>query len=127
MNRAELLARFPNASADFLRDNAQDAAPVRHGGTVDRESKLHEQIMDYCRDHGLYYVHSRMDQKTTTAVGVPDFIIANYDGKTLWLECKAKGGKPTMQQLATVTFLKKLGHTAEVIYSLDEFVKLLGQ
>lgn len=39
------------------------------------ESKLHRQIIDECNRRGWLFIRSRMDRKTTTDKGVPDFIV----------------------------------------------------
>lgn len=87
---------------------------------VSSESDLHDEIIQLCKRRGWFYVHSRMDKRTTQAVGVPDFIIAADGGRTFWIECKAKGNKPTNEQLATITFLKAKGHAAAICYNMAD-------
>lgn len=89
------------------------------GESIANESDLHNEIIELCRSKGWYYVHSRMDRKTTTALGVPDFVIATENG-VAFLECKAKGGKPTPAQLATIAHLKKLNRIAAIVTNMDE-------
>ena len=91
------------------------------------ESELHDQIAAYCRSRKWYFVHSRMDRRTTTAKGVPDFIIACDDGQTLWVECKRKGAKPSIEQLGTNQWLKCLKHRAHIVWSYDEFLQHVGE
>lgn len=83
---------------------------------------LHEQISDWCRGMGFYFVHSRTDKPTTTALGVTDFIIAVKRGHTIWIEVKRPGSKQTPAQLATQAHLRKLGHCCEVVHSMEEFL-----
>ena len=85
------------------------------------ESKLHDQIIAYCRERKWYYVHSRMDRATTHAKGVPDFIIATDSGETLWIECKRKGAKPSVEQLGANQWLKSLRQRAHIVWTFDEF------
>lgn len=92
---------------------------------VEDESELHDDIIRLCKSRGWYYVRSRMDKRTTQAVGVPDFIIAADGGKSIWIECKAKGNKPTNEQLATITFLKAKGHVAGICYNMTDVAKLI--
>lgn len=94
---------------------------------VAKESDLHQDIIDLCRRRGWFYVRSRMDRRTTQAIGVPDFIIAADDGKTIWIECKAKGNKASNEQLATITFLKAKGHVAAVCYSMADVMELVSK
>lgn len=81
----------------------------RHPQT-DSESDLHDHVIEWCRAHALYVVHSRMDRRTTQARGVPDFIIAFPHGVTLWLELKRLKQKPTPEQSGSLMALGVLGH-----------------
>lgn len=90
-----------------------------------RESDLHEQILQYCKDRCWYVVHSRMDRRSTNAVGTPDFIIATNGGQTFWVEAKSKGKKPTKEQLAAKCWLEKLGHRTHIVWSMGEFIDLV--
>jgi len=92
---------------------------------VEKESDLHDDIIGLCRANGWYYVHSRMDRATTQAKGVSDFVIALDDGLTVWIEAKAKRGKVTTEQLATISHLKKLGHAAGIAYNTANVVDLI--
>lgn len=89
------------------------------------EAKLHEQIIAECRHRGFVIVHSRMDRRATVAVGTTDFVIAADGGRTFWIECKTATGKLTREQEGTLHWLRNLGHIAEVVRSLDGFMKLI--
>lgn len=89
---------------------------------VEIESKLHEQIIAECRRRGWYYVHSRMDRRTTTALGVVDFIVAADGGRTFWIEAKARNKKPTREQAGAISWLTMLGHKAIIVHNLDGFI-----
>ena len=92
---------------------------------VDKESDLHDAIeMELCRRR-WYYVHSRMDRASTQQKGVPDFIIAAADGKSYWIECKAKGKKQTPEQRAAALVLHMNGHRHAVVYSFAEFLEAI--
>ena len=92
---------------------------------VDREGDLHDAIEGWLKSHGWYYVHSRMDRPTTTALGVPDFIAAAPCGLTFWIEAKRKGKKPTPEQLGVGMILEKLGHRYGLVHSMDEFLAVV--
>lgn len=87
------------------------------------ESDVHEQIESYCKQRRWYYVHSRMDKRTTQAKGVTDFIIATDDGVTMWVEVKRKSSKPTPEQIGTKVWLEMLGHRSSIVYSFEEFLE----
>lgn len=100
-------------------------APKRKAEAADHdgpESDLHQAIIDYCKSRAWYFVRQRMDMPSTTAVGVPDFIIATSGGRTLWIEVKRKGGKPTTPQLAAKQWLFNLGHESHIVWSFEEFL-----
>lgn len=106
----------------LLRNAVRQPSPE---DAVERESDLHEQIIELCRERGFYPVHSRMDRRTSQALGVPDFIIALPGGKTLFLECKAKGRKATPEQNAAIAHLKSLGHCAEIVNNIERVRELV--
>ena len=107
----------------------QESVPPPQSGHVaiapGTERDLHDQIIAHCRDNGWYYVHSRMDQRTTIKVGCPDFIIALPHGKVLWIECKTKTGKLSEQQAGAIYALNALDHDVYVIRSMTEFLAVL--
>ncbi len=114
----------------YLAHEAKFLAPLRRQPDmpepVESESDLHDQIIAYCKGKGWYYVRSRMDRKTTQAVGCPDFIIAADAGRSFWIECKAKNGKGSPAQLETIVHLLKLGHKSAFVWSFEEFLSLVN-
>ena len=105
-------------------------APKKHFEPSDattEESKLHDDIEEELRRLRWYYVHSRMDKKTTTQLGVTDFIIAIPGGKTLWCEAKAKGKKLTIEQNITRHILSAAGHWHEVVFSKSQFLEVISK
>ena len=97
------------------------ATPIAAG----QESRLHAAIAEHCASLGWLTVHSAMHQATTTAKGVPDFIIALPGGMTLWVECKTAVGKPTPEQLGWGHRLSLLGHRWSIVRSMGEFLALV--
>lgn len=112
---AYLARRVPPSSAECERQ-ATEAVALEGG--------LHGQIEAECRRRGWAYVHSRMDAPTTTARGVPDFIIAASRGRTLWIECKSRTGKQTPDQLGFALQCERQGHVVHVVRSFGEFLSL---
>lgn len=89
---------------------------------------LHEQIMEWCDAQWprWKYIHARTDQKSTIGNGVHDFTIYAPNGRVFNIECKAKGGKMTPEQLAWSKELEMLGHASHQVVSLEQFVDLVS-
>lgn len=62
-----------------------------------------------------------MDQPSTQAKGVADFIIFTPQ-TVLCVECKQPGKKLTMEQLAFAAQVSKLGWPHKVVYTFNEFL-----
>lgn len=93
---------------------------VGHGG-------LHDAIERWCNDQWpkVKYVHSRTDQSSSTANGVPDFILFLNGGRVLCVECKTRTGKLTPEQAAWSFEMTRLGHTVHIVRSMREFLELV--
>ena len=102
------------------------SSPVAVGG-CDREKDLHDAILAHCRAMGWPVVHSRMDVPQTAGVGTPDFVIAMPGPVTLWIEAKSSTGKVQPHQAAWRAALRKVGHRAEVVRSMAEFLKIAAE
>lgn len=101
--------------------------PIAANASNEPERQLHDKIEAELKRLRWYYVHSRMDQSTTTQLGVTDFIIAVPGGRTLWLEVKRKGGKLSQEQNIARHILTALGHWHEVAYSFEDFLTICRQ
>lgn len=102
--------------------NAQSRACSR---PPSEEADLHDEVEKYCRSKGWLYIHPRMDQKSTISTGWPDFSIFMDGGKTVCLELKRPGAKPTHKQLQTLAHLRKLGHLAACVDRWEDALLLL--
>lgn len=65
------------------------------------------------------WVRNRMDKATTCRPGTPDFT-GCYKGRPFALECKRKGGKPTLVQQGELLRWRLAGASVGVVYTLDE-------
>jgi hypothetical protein len=92
---------------------------------VARESELHDDILSDCKNRGWLVVHSRMDMRTTTAVGVPDFVIMGDRGRVWWIECKSCGGKLTPEQQAFHAMAKNLGHEVHTVWNFTKYYAIV--
>lgn len=97
---------------------------IRRGPAADDESGLHEAIVAECRVRGWAVIHSRMDRKATCTVGSPDFVILASEGRTIYVEAKARNRKRTTAQLAFAAHASKLGHTVHLVNNLEEFMRV---
>lgn len=100
--------------------------PVRHSKDdrahpTERESDLHDQIVSTCKARGWIIFHARMDCRTTYPLGTPDFIIATDDGRTIYVEAKARNGKLSPAQNAMLAWLRKNQQQCYVVSSIEEF------
>ena len=121
---------FANWSkADVIRHNSrvagvtQPEAKASSGGAVERERDLHDAIEAYCRSKGYLYRHDRMDRATTGQVGWADFTIFMPHKRCLFLECKAKGKKPTPEQSAMLAHAANFGFVAKVVDNYEDAVR----
>lgn len=93
---------------------------------VEREiAGLHVPIIAECKRRGWKYVHSDPTRRTTIGEGICDFIIYADDGKMFHVECKALKGKLSIEQLAFIHWVEKLGHKVHVITSMTEFMEVV--
>lgn len=118
------------ASESFrkLNPHLYRPAETESAGGGDDELRLHYKIIRHCRSQWprWKYIHGRTDHKSTIQVGAPDFVIFLPDSKVLCVECKAKGGKLSADQLAWKKEMSMLGQTIHVVRSFDEFLKLVS-
>lgn len=109
--------------ADYiLRQRIAKNMPVTDEAVED-ESVLHRDIKRHCDHMGWRYVNSRMDKRSRVGEGITDFIIAADRGRVFWIECKSRTGKLSLDQLAFITWLEKLGHEVAVVDSMAGFLE----
>ena len=107
---------------NMLQRTAPKEAEKLHAPSDEPESTLHYAILDYCRGKGWLCVHSRMDRRTTTAVGISDFIIVAP--QAVWfIECKRPGQKLRPEQAAFRAQILKLGWPHATVHSMAEFLQ----
>lgn len=101
----------------------------QHDACAD-ESELHADIQAECRRRGWLALHGSMAHRAKRTPGEFDFIIlasrqVNMIGDGLrtaprlfLIECKAKGGKLSVEQQAIHAHARKLGHHPHVVHNM---------
>jgi hypothetical protein len=110
------------ARSKFFRTEEQQGA--QHLFACERESELHQQIEDYCRQNGWITLHGSMAHKTYRTKGECDFCCLLPNGRVIFVECKTGSGKLSPEQNAMRAWMEKLKHTMHVVREFSQFVQL---
>lgn len=122
MTRAALMAyEARRLQSDY--ESRQSKPALRDA--AEKESDLHQQIIDECRRRGWVAFYSRMDRATTSTLGQPDFVIMADGGRTLYIEAKSKTGKLSIEQRGMMAMANRLGHKFFVVRSIGEFMEVI--
>lgn len=114
-----LLARALAGTHNRKSESATGASGCKN------ERQLQEMIANYLRLHDIWFCRSRMDRRTTTAVGTADFLLA-YHGMPVALEAKMPGAKQTPEQVTTMEAMRHNGWCYYVVHSLVEAIAALA-
>ena len=120
---------LPNSFTDKISDPAERkriiGSPLpsaeRHAKEDEKlERELHKLIANELLRRVIFAIHSRMDRKSTQALGTPDwcFVVA---GKPVAVECKTATGQLTKEQKAVSVLMMHNGWCYNVVRSFDEF------
>ena len=85
------------------------------------EQAIHEELVAYLKREGYAFFHSRMDQRTSTQVGDPDFVICR-NARAAFIELKMPKGILSPAQVARHAELARAGCAVMVARSLEEAV-----
>ena len=86
-----------------------------------REQRVFSRLMTQRR---ILFINPRSDQKSTIAIGHPDFTIFLPNGRMFMIEMKAPGGRFSPEQIGRIEALRAIGHLVEIAYSADEAWKI---
>lgn len=115
--------------SDYLNMQARvkKPEPAAPDDAVTSERGLHLEIIKFCDAQWprWKYIRSRMDKRSTIAVGSQDFTIFMPKKRTLCVECKRKGEKPTAEQQIWHKEMEMLGHEVKTIYSMEQFLEAI--
>lgn len=98
-----------------------EMGPVETGDAPESESKLHSQIIEECGKRLWGYIHSRLDRRTTTNLGVVDFVILADGGRTFYIEAKMPGKKFSEEQNKFKAVAERNGHAVHRVENMDQF------
>lgn len=90
----------------------------------DRESKLHEQIIQECKARGWICYHGSMAHRARRTIGEPDFQIYGGGGKFWLIEAKTATGKLSVEQQGMAKWANMLGHKIHVVRNFAEFLEV---
>lgn len=82
------------------------------------ESKIEDAFCQWCTDNG----HEALKLRPPTGRGFPDRTVLTGDGRVVFLEFKAPGGRPSIHQMRWLKRLRNLGHVAEVVDNLGDAI-----
>lgn len=94
--------------------------------SVRTERDLQNQIADYLRLRGVPFYRSRMDKRTTSKLGTPDFLIC-VASKFLALEAKRDGEEPTPEQVMELDAIRAAGGIALIVTKLEQVKIVLDE
>jgi hypothetical protein len=88
---------------------------------------IQEQIESWLmtQSHRAWWDCKRTDRATTSRKGVPDFV-GVFAGVAFGIEVKKPGGKPTIDQLGELTWMRKAGAKTAVVYSKEDAVNFFN-
>jgi hypothetical protein len=101
-------------------------SPKANSEPVDREKDLHEFIFSDARHRGWIVLHGAMSERTARTPGEFDFILIADRGRTFFIECKARYGKLSPEQLAMKVHAEILGHKPAVVRSPEEYLEVVN-
>lgn len=83
-----------------------------------------DEILDIFPKRNISEVYDRLGKRLTT--GFADIVALGPGGRTIFLEVKKPGEKPTPEQRFFLLFMRRLGFVAEVVDSVEAVEKLIS-
>ena len=101
---------------------------------MNRETVLQNKIRCALSDYGIvirlntgFFLTADNRMVKCGIPGMPDLLFLGPSGQTVWLEVKTATGIVSEAQNRFIARLRELGHTAEVVRSVDEALVLVGK
>ena len=120
---------LPNSFTDKIADPEERKRIVgsplpsaeRHAAEeVKVERELHKLIVNELLRRGIFFIHSRMDKRSTSARGTPDFCLVVH-GVPIAIECKTETGQLSKEQELVRAQMEANGWHYYVVRSFEAF------
>lgn len=89
-----------------------------------KEADVSRKVLVWAKKNGLPSI--RMVLAGSVSTGWPDYVFILPGAKTVWIEFKRPGGKPTELQRSRINTLLDLGHAAFVVDDAQEGISILS-
>lgn len=86
-----------------------------------REQEIHNALIAWLKKEKIPFIRSRMDKRTSTACGDPDFACFR-NGRACLLEIKAGGNKLSLAQVARIGEFASAGTTVWIATSVEQAI-----
>ena len=87
------------------------------------EKQMHEDFIQWLNLNEIYYIHSRMDKKSTIAKGAPDFTII-HQGIGFFIEFKTPQNTLSEEQKAHAKKIMASGTDYFICYAAQEAIEV---
>jgi hypothetical protein len=91
---------------------------------VKSEGELQKLINNELNRREIWFAWSRMNKRTTSKIGTPDFLFS-YKGKFCAVEAKHEKREPTKEQRDAIRSIQRNGGTVAVIRTFQGFLDFL--
>lgn len=123
-----ILRRMPKSDRAPLGKAGRTSAEANAVADKRAERQLQKDIANLLNQRNLFFDCLRMDKRTRSATGRPDFYIFLPGGKYLAVEVKVHGGKLTTEQYDFIQlFWDKTQQVVHIIFNLQQFRELLDR
>lgn len=124
----DFLRKLPLAERKRLGKAGLTQEEIKVKADTRAERDLQNDMDGILRQRNLFFVRSRMDRKTTTRKGVPDYMIVLPGGRALLVEAKVEGGELSEDQKIVFTqYWKQTGQVVHIVLNLALFCELLDR
>lgn len=102
-----------------------DAAASRAEAKAERD--IQDELDQWLRLHGYFFIRPRMDKRSQLPNGWPDFTILLRGGKCCFIEVKTYGGRCSPDQVRCHAELRSIGHKVCVSRYLPQSIAFIRE